>query len=394
MKQDKHFRDVYFDGLLTGACTYFKMEEINSLDFEEQSRLALRPSELNPIVFTFWGRILGTLFPVKAEVLCRSIADVLSRELKLGVKVRFLRSRLSTIYWQVKLYRVLLRRIRPRVVLVSDTGEYALRIAADREKIPFVELQHGVFDLNHPDAIPDWVPGSTPELILPDILATRGRYWIERLSGTRQYSDAAVPVGNELVDEARMRRKNRQRSDHVDLVLTSQGLDTERLVCWIKAMASAAPSTLNWRLSIKLHPVYDQNPDQFANIRSDERIRLIKGADLPNVFDLLADADLHLSIASACHFDAAALGVRTVVLPLAGHEMLLPAVDSIHVFLAMNPADVWEIIELPVTFGEEETYRFSEPGFVNNMRKLLVHLERAAGQSRSTNRGELANADV
>lgn len=371
IRQGDRFRDVYFDGLLTGEFSYFKMEEINSADFDAQAAAALRPTELDPVVFTFWGKVFGLLFPVSALELCRAVSEILRRELRLEVSPRVLRMRLSTVYWQIRFYRLLLGRMQPRVILVTDTGEYALRIAASRQNIAFLELQHGVFDVNHPDAVPAWVPGPADELVLHGVFASRGQYWIEQLAGTRQGRDHAVAVGNELIDEARSRRRMQAAGGQMHLVLTTQGLDSARLAQWIAVMVASAPSGLDWRLSIKLHPVYDQHTVAFDALNDDHRIMVIGGAEQPNVFGLLAEADLHLSVASACHFDAAALGVRTVVIPLAGHEILLPAVDGIQIFLAQEPRDVWRIAESPAEFKMEDTHRYSEPGFVPNMKKLL-----------------------
>jgi hypothetical protein len=293
--------------------------------------------------------------------------------------------RISTVYWQARLYQLLLARIKPQAVLVSDTGEYGLRIAAGRQKIPFVELQHGVFDAEHPDAVPAWVSGAAEYLILPDILASRGRYWIECLAQTRQGRDHAVAVGNEFIDEARLRRKARTKARTLHFVLTTQGLDSERLARWIEAMREAAPDAVDWRLSIKLHPVYDRDTREFSELEKDSRIRIIGGSAQPNVFDLLSEADLHLSIASACHFDAAALGVRSIIIPLAGHESILHAVDERQIFLAGAPDDVWRIVSFPETSEVERSYRFSEPNFVANMRKLVFRLEEAEVADRALN---------
>jgi hypothetical protein len=285
--------------------------------------------------------------------------------------------RISTVYWQARLYQLLLVRIKPQAILVSDTGEYGLRIAAGRAGVPFIELQHGVFDASHPDAVPAWVTGPAEALVLPNILASRGRYWIECLAETRQGRDHAVPVGNEFIDEARQRRKARAAARTVHFVLTTQGLDSLRLARWIEAMKVAAPAAVDWRLSIKLHPVYDRETREFSKLQEDCRIRVIAGSALPNVFDLLAEADLHLSIASACHFDAAALGIRSVVVPLAGHESLLDAVDGKQIFLAQSPEDIWRIAALPDSSEVERAYRFSEPNFIANMRKLVCRLTKA-----------------
>lgn len=371
MPLGRQFRDVYFDGLLQEGHSCLKLEEINSPDFVEQAAAALWPADLDPVVFTFWGRVLGVLFPVKALPFCEFIASLLAREIRLNVSPRWLLMRLSTVYWQSRMYSMLLARVRPKTVLVSDTGEYALSIASHRQGVRFIELQHGVFDNTHPDAIPAWVQGNALELVLPNILACRGGYWIEQLSGTRQGRDHAVAVGNELIDLARERRHKRGEGGDFRIVLTTQGLDSERLVCWISEMIATAPVRLRWLLSIKLHPVYDAGARAYDRLASHPRVRLIGGADQPNVFDLLADADLHLSIASACHFDAAALGVPTVVVPLSGHEAMLSVVDGLQIFIALLPESVWSIVA-PQSCDPARAHRFAKPGFIDNLQRLLA----------------------
>lgn len=370
MSIGRQFRDVYFDGFLQRGQSCLKLEEINSPDFNEQAAAAWRRADLDTVVFTFWGRILGTLFPVKAQAFCEATSHLIAQEVHLEVAPRWLLMRLSTVYWQARLYSALLRRIRPQAVLVADTGEYGLRIACDKQSVRFIELQHGVFDASHPDAIPTWVNGSTGELVLPDFLACRGEFWIAQLSDTRQGRDHAVTVGNELIDVARERRRQRAPGGPLNLVLTTQGLDTQRLVDWTADMIAKAPSDLDWRLCIKLHPVYDAKTREYDILKTDSRVRIVGGAEQPNVFDLLVDADLHLSIASACHFDAAALGVRSVVVPLAGHEPMLGVIDETQILLAQSTADVWTVARRPPVEAIQ-THRFATPGFIDNLQVLL-----------------------
>jgi len=370
MPQGDRFRDVYFDGLLARGHSSLKLEEINSPDFEKQALAACRPADLDSVVFTFWGRILGSLFPVRAKPFCRMVAALLTQGVGVPVTSSWLLARLSTVYWQARLYSLLLARLQPRAVLVSDTGEYALRIACHRRGVRFIELQHGVFDAYHPDAIPTWVEGPASELLLPDVLACRGDFWIEQLATTRQGRDHAVAVGNELIDLARERRRRRTPDARLQIVLTTQGLDSERLARWIASMLAAAPRARDWRLSIKLHPVYDAQTRAFDIFQRESRVRVIGGAEQPNVFDLLVDADLHLSIASACHFDAAAIGVTTVIVPLAGHERMLELVDGVQIFLARTPADVWALA-VPHVAEAKFTHRFATPLFIDNLQRLL-----------------------
>ena len=102
----------------------------------------------------------------------------------------------------------------------------------------------------------------------------------------------------------------------------------------------------------------------------DARITVIGGADEPNVYDLLADADLHLSIASACHFDAASLGVPSMVVPLPGHQEVCHAVDDRSIFIAERPEDVWQLAVRARTLSVDSE-RFSASDFVRNITDLL-----------------------
>jgi hypothetical protein len=256
--------------------------------------------------------------------------------------------------------------------LVADTGEYALMLACKRRGIPFAELQHGVFNAGHPDAIPADIAGTTAELLLPDHFLARGQYWIDELSSTRQGRGQTRAVGNAQIDVARMHRAASPVRDHVRLVITSQGLASDELGQWIDTMLDAAPAGRQWKVMLKLHPVYDADRSAFAPLeRFGDRLRIIGGAESPNVYELLAEADLHLSIASACHFDAASLGVASVILALPGHEEIRHIVDNAQFFLAERAEDVWMIVD-QLGRHKPEVERFCAGGFVGNMDKLMA----------------------
>jgi hypothetical protein len=380
VREGNKFLDVNFDGLLKRGYSYLKLTEVNSPNFEQQASSALFPSNLDPVLFTFWGRVLGRLFPVKAFDFCALVSSLLQRELDMAVDPDWLLTRISTVHWQAKLYGLLLGRLKPKAILVSDTGAYALRLAAFRKRIPFIELQHGVFNNEHPDAVPLWASGSRGELFLPDVLAVRGEYWLDQLGQTLQGRDCAVAVGDAMTSSARARRVARVRDGDVRLVVTSQGLDTERLVAWIDELARCAPSSLRWHLSVKLHPYYESNPAKYAPLKAHDRIKIVSGSELPNVFDLLADSDLHLTIASACHFDAGAIGVRSAIIPLDGHELLMDTVDGSLFYKVTTQQEVWDIVTSPPSFDPSEADRYSAPGYVDNLVALLPVLSSVPGQ--------------
>ena len=128
---------------------------------------------------------------------------------------------------------------------------------------------------------------------------------------------------------------------------------------------------------IKLHPTYDAATTAFDRLAAHPSVTIVPGGQQPNVFDLLAEADLHMSIASACLFEAAALDVPSLVIPLLGHEGVLSALDGTLLRLASDPADAWTV--LPEK-GDSGSGKYSEPGFLENMRRLLAGLQRDAAR--------------
>lgn len=391
-RQDEHFRDVYFDGVLDRQPSHFKVEVVNTTAFSRQAAMALRPADVDAYAFTFWGVVLGRLFPRREiAAFCHDLAATLRSEVGIEVSETFLMRRLAALYWESRLYALLLARLRSRLVMVADTSEYALRHACSLRRIPFVEMQHGVFDEDHPDAVPDWVRGAPAELLLPDTLACYGPYWIERLASTRQFR-LAQPIGNELVDQFRRRRADRPvavAGTTMRLLFTSQGIDIARAVAWLDALLTSAPADARPTLTIKLHPAYDHDAAPYASLVERHGAVLVAGAQEPNVWELLAESDLHLSISSACHFDAAALGVPSVVMPLQGHYLMDAAVDGRTISTASSPEKVWTLPAVVDSSVAANMDHYASPGFDQRIDALIDRLRTSPGQAPSSSVGEL-----
>jgi hypothetical protein len=366
------FRDVYFDSLLDLGLRCFKIEAANARAFEANRRRALRPADLDAEIFRFWGRALATLLPRReCDAFFDQVAANLRAELGVELPAAVMRRAASSTWWQIRLYRWLLRRLRARFVIVADSCEYPFEAACRREGVKFIELQHGIFGQHHPDALPSEAPGGPEELMLPQVLAVFGEYWRARLAGTALARIDIVPVGSSQIERARKLRASRQPSSRRRLLVTSQGLDTPRLCAWLQGLLATVPRDLDFELGVKLHPAYDDPARaEFAALAAHPSVRIIAGADLPDTYELLAQADLHLSIASACHFDALGIGVPTVIIPLTGHEAMLELVDGVSVYLAREPSDVWSVPATPVAF--ERAAQFYAPGFTDNLRRLIA----------------------
>lgn len=370
-KHDHRYRDVYFDALIDCNLDCYKIESRNSGKFEVNRRSAFRPADLDADVLAIIARLLAAFFPRRElDTFFASLEHRLHSELGVSLSSRHMQLVVSTVYWQIRLYRLLIRRLRAKYVLAADSQEYALITASRRERVRFIELQHGVFTAFHPDAVPESAPGSAEQLVLPDCLAVFGDFWKRLLHGTALRRIQVVPVGNGQVEGARrLREQNLAHDGTIHILMTSQGLDSDRLATWLERMLECAPSE-QVLLTIKLHPIYDAKVDAYSALVSKFGVRIIGGADDPDVYHLLATAHLHLSIASACHFDALGIGVPTIVIPLTGHEGVVEFVDGVCMHLAERPDDVWRIA---ATTGDLKALArdFFASGYVSNVRALL-----------------------
>lgn len=366
------YRDIYFDDLLDTGLTAFKIEVRNSGAFNARSASAARPAQANLLAVDFLARMLSRLRPLPKEVQAFSaeLSERLHAELGVALPARWILRTIGATHEQARIYEQILRRVRPKAVLVVDTAEFPMLIACRGAGVPLIEMQHGVFTAEHPEAVPA-LPGlDQGPLLLPDRLAAFGNYWKRELAGTAMPADRIVPVGNVLIDRMRALRAMREPSDELRILVTSQGIATSDLVAWLDGFAAAAPPAMRWKLHVKLHPIYEPSTAPYQALARHNEIEIIPGDRSPLTVDLLANADLHLSISSTSHFDAISIGVPTVIIPLPSHEIIRFVADDRSAFVARDPADIWRIVR-SVPSVPDEGHDFCAPNYVKNLRSLI-----------------------
>ena len=103
-------------------------------------------------------------------------------------------------------------------------------------------------------------------------------------------------------------------------------------------------------------------------------MRIVLGTEMPSTFTLLSQADLHLSIASACHYDALGLGVPTVVVALSGYTVVDRLVALGHAPSVNTPQELVELVaehqEHIVPQAVREMY--FKPGALENIRRAVM----------------------
>jgi hypothetical protein len=382
-KENGRWKDVYFDDLCKELGDCFKIEAQNNPLFIDRRKTALIPITINGCSIVLLSAIFTKVFRHAgiSQVASRIAVDLKDEPDLHFLKPRIIENRLHYFYWTKRMYKWLLMRIRPKFVFVADTGEYAIWSAAKELGIKTVEFQHGIFSRNHPDALPDLALPYKSTLIVPDKIFLYGDFWKRGLEENGFYDHELCVVGNNRIDHYRKIRSAHKEKDRDDatcrIVMTAQGFAVRELLGFVSRFVDLADGQLNYQLYIKLHPLYDPERSIYDTVfASDERVKVISGTDEPSTFDLLARADLHLSISSACHYDALGLGVPTIVLALPNHEIVLNLVETGHAKLAHSPQDLFDIAmkwpDYSVPY-DISSYYFKPDALNNIKRELGLH---------------------
>ncbi|QXH48311.1 hypothetical protein KSS93_10480 [Pseudomonas xanthosomatis] len=380
--REGRYEDIYFDALMTQVAGGSKWSYCNSVAFASREKQARVRIEFDTSFVQIASALLARVWSFSRDphpfgALANAVEQALGPGILSASQARFLYAKFR---WQVCFYSLLLRRQRPAVVCVVNTGEYALMHAAQRSGIRFIELQHGIFSADHPDALPEAaLDQARGDLLLPDVLAVYGEYWRNYLSGTAiARLERIVPCGCAVLEEYRGVRRaisdGPPSAQPLQILLTTQGLSVGELVGCVSAFldACARPLTLN----MKLHPIYDDEA-AYQVLAQDSRVRILGATDATPTHLLMARADMHVSISSACHYDALAVGVPTVVLRLPGHELMLPLIESGDAVLVRSASElseyVGQLVENPSS-AEHAEY-FCRTGFVQNLREVAGLVE-------------------
>lgn len=379
MFDGRGWHDIYFDPVIDEISGGAKMFYIDASGFGDNARRAFRQPVFNDTPVVALSAVLGRIFraPGSSDVF-PALSEWVVTDLGL---VEFtperIRRKYSVLKWRVRLYRLVLQRLRPRCVLVPNSGQFALFLAANSLKIPFVEMQHGIFSENHPDSLPAYgLDYDRKSMLLPDLLTVYGSYWADRLKDTALGRLGRIrAVGAPLIQSNRTLRQRRFAADPDKpiLTLTSQGIGVEQVADFVAAFLKLYAGPL--RFNIRLHPGYEAGASHYdGRFAHDDRVSLWRGNSKPDTFEMIAMSDLHLSISSACHFEALGIGTPTGILALPGHELVLDLAKSGDAILVDSPATLAALVEnrswgvVPSATSD----RYFRGDHIGNMRAVLA----------------------
>jgi hypothetical protein len=339
--EDGRFKDVWFEELLDALPGAVKVDGINSAGFLARRALARRPGEMTTALADFAAGSLTRLPPTRAE---REAAAALAAAWAAEVgperfPAAWFLGGLLRFRWLKRLWGLVLARVRPRWVFTADPGENALTAAARERGARVLELQHGSIDRDHHAyGWTGYAAGYADRMPHPHQLLLYGEHWRAELAGNGYWGDRAVVAGSLRMDAYRARRAAPADGTRT-LVVTSQGIDTDRVAAFLDELLRVEPDPAV-RLVVKLHPAYEREKSAYAGVMRDPRAAVQLGGEGDSTFDLLTRAQLHASISSTCHYEALGLGVPTAVLPFTTHEIVEPLVRAGQARTAASPAEL------------------------------------------------------
>lgn len=375
------FEDIYFDDLSPIMPDMLKMSSCDAGGYEQRVARAVVPPVFDDTSVIALSAIVGRILPV---VIRHPAFDRMSRALidEFGFEdytVARIRRIYNAFWWRVLLYRLVLRRVRPRVILCPDSGQFGLMKAAQKGGIAFIEMQHGVFTHAHPNALPpDLSDDEARDLLMPSLLAVYGIFSAEVLRESWIYANNRVsPLGAPFLERARIVRKNEYRAGKVPrITLSTQGIARKELGEFISEFLQVCEA--DFELIIKLHPAYDRDQSFYEKmVGADPRVIIDSGASANSTHTFIACSDFHLSISSTCHYDSLGIGTPTGILALETHESVIQLLDVAGACLISTPQELARIVS-DRAFGvvPEETSRyFFEADFSERVEFVLSRVE-------------------
>lgn len=372
------YEDIYFEELLKNIEKGVRVYSVNASGY--MGRKSAVKSSVDCTALDVAVTILRRLLPVRddSEVFSQ-LSLLLRNELGYPSSEKFLRDAFNSFWWRSRLYGWLIKKTGVKTILVANAGELAIIFACRKNNVQFIEIQHGIYTADHPNTPPLSVSvnHSREALLEPDIVAVYGQYWcdIHNQMG-RESKSKIVPVGASIIEKYRVYRNCSfiANMDCPRLVFTSQGLAVNELVCFLRQALDFMVKPC--KLTIKLHPAYDQDTRSiYTNaLGKDSRVEIIGGQDDPNTYELIALADMHISIASACHYDALSIGTPTMVIGLPGHQLVMPLVECGDGLFAMNAKKMAHIIDgrAWVAPSMETQAKYCQQGFSENLLALMA----------------------
>lgn len=291
-----------------------------------------------------------------------------------GFSKRDARRKIYDFYYSLCLYKRLYKKLGIKRFLFI--GQPASMIAAAKELgVETIEFQHGFVDrYHHGYCWSEYAKEYKEFMPLPDKIFLYGDCFVDELKKTGFWDQELIAVGSSQMEKYRKApgREQEGTGRRLNLLLTTQGFDTDNLIVFIKRFIDTVKKKI--RMAIKLHPQYDTSLKSWVeNFSSYNNVFILTENNI-STLQLIKECDFHLTIWSTTHYEALGLGKPTIVLPLAGWENVADLIEKGYAYFAKDPHELASIIENSnpeLNCGQEISEYFYKPFSVENIANAI-----------------------
>lgn len=288
----------------------------------------------------------------------QAIGEEFDVDIDISKKVEDLMS--ARIIWK-PLYRSLLRRVDPKVVLlvISYFRETFVEVAKE-ENIPVVEVQHGSptryqFGYSY--------PGPRRKHNFPDYLFTFGEYWADTVPFPIENS-RIFPVGYPYLEQQAAKISNSGTRDQI-VVISQPAIGNELAALTVELSHSEA---IPHKIVFKLHPSETDGWDQQYPRLADSGVQVV-GDEYISLYELFAASTIQIGVYSTALYEGIHFGLQTFVYEAPGAQQMSDIVERGYAQRASSVAD----IEIKIGNLESEAMFDTEKMFRPNAGENMLH---------------------
>ena len=236
---------------------------------------------------------------------------------------------------EYKRFSKFLNKYTPKFIYLTNSQSHAgIILAAKQNKIPIIELQHGLFTPTH--RVYDWPQSYRNKLnLIPDYFFVWGDYWKQVLLKQENYwrENAIISVGNPSFDSFReifFEKKNNKNTKN-RVLITSNYLVAEQLSSFLMDFFEKFYSQLLERgyvFNIKLHITEHIHSNYEEINRKFNKIAQIVDRGV-SFADALNQNEYLLSTFSVTLFESVALGKKTATIDLLESAKIINSLPTI-----------------------------------------------------------------
>ncbi|MGB2963464.1 MAG: hypothetical protein WBB69_05710 [Anaerolineales bacterium] len=227
---------------------------------------------------------------------------------ELSFSVREVRKIASHFYATFIASKMFLWFIKPsRVLLICHYGHEPFIAACKHFQLPVIELMHGSISDSHPHY--NYPPSYSSLFIntmFPDKLAVYGEFWKDNVVRGNMFPEDAVEIVGYYLKVPDVQKQAQPAEKNV-ILITSQWTVVDVLYDYVKFLKENLNKT-QWQVIIKPHPA--ERLTTYQDLLEEDFVLLSN----ENIYKLLQNAGIHISVCSSVLWEAIRYDVANYVL--------------------------------------------------------------------------------